>query len=139
MQTLWLGVAASELALREVVIVEFLIRQTQIGGSRLLRVFRPSGVFICAATRTSFSSTGNICAAVGTGFRGHDLVARRRLSRARVFLVSRQIQSHQHVVVFDRLHVFDVIIKTQHFAESEHRKHVNRRSLAADKFCFNFF
>lgn len=88
----------------ELVIVEFIIRQVQSAG---VGMFRPAGRFIGAATGAGFRIARNVRAAIGANVGCHNLST----ANAGVFLVRRQVESHQNVVMRDGLHVFDVIFK----------------------------
>ena len=41
--------------------------------------------------------------------------------------------------MFDRLHIFDVILQAHQVVETEHREHVHRGFLFANELCFHTF
>src|ERR1017187_7037845 len=57
-------------------------------------------------------------------------------ARAGVFFVGDDVAPHQHVVVRDSLHVFDVIGQNQQVAESQLRENQSRGLLVAQKLGF---
>src|ERR1041385_5721375 len=53
-----------------------------------------------------------------------------------VLFIHLQVQTHEHVVMGNGLHILHVIFEAQQVAEAEQREHFNRRFLLADEFSF---
>lgn len=62
-----------------------------------------------------------------------------RLTHAGVFFVGDEFETHEDVIVVDRLHVLDVIGEAKEFAEAEVGEGFHGGILRADEFSFDAF